>query len=83
MGYNNILQYLDSDIEILELGFLESAPWPMTKSELVDYAKDNGFPNNLVHAIKNVKDGVYIYDSGNFYSNLNFTNNIIILNLNL
>lgn len=63
MGYNNILQYLDSDIEILELGFLESAPWPMTKSELVDYAKDNGFPNNLVHAIKNVKDGVYIYDS--------------------
>ncbi|MBX9889985.1 MAG: DUF2795 domain-containing protein [Amoebophilaceae bacterium] len=48
----------------LELAsYLEDAPWPATKDELIDYAKRSGAPLEVVRNLEELDDDDYPYTS--------------------
>ncbi|GAA4163880.1 MULTISPECIES: DUF2795 domain-containing protein [Chryseobacterium] len=48
----------------LELAsYLSDAPWPMTKSELIDYAIRTGAPMEVVENLQAIEDEGEIYDA--------------------
>lgn len=48
----------------LELvSYLEQAPWPATKTELIDYAKRSGAPQEVVENLEEVDDDDHTYES--------------------
>ncbi len=48
----------------LELAsFLEDAPWPANKEELIDYAIRSGLPLEIIENLQELEDDGEIYDS--------------------
>ena len=48
----------------LELAsYLEDAPWPATKDELIDYAIRSGAPMEVVENLREIEDEGEVYDS--------------------
>ena len=48
----------------LELvSYLEDAPWPATKDELIDYAKRSGAPFEVISNLEELDDDDYPYTS--------------------
>lgn len=48
----------------LELaGFLDDAPWPATKDELIDYAIRSGAPIEVIENLQLLEDDMEEYDS--------------------
>ncbi len=43
--------------------FLDDAPWPATKDELIDYAERVGVPYEVVENLKELEDDGEIYES--------------------
>ena len=42
---------------------LEDAPWPATKSELLDYAVRSGAPDEVIENLNDIEDEEEVYDS--------------------
>ena len=42
---------------------LEDAPWPATKSELLDYASRSGAPDEVIENLNDIEDEEEVYDS--------------------
>ena len=48
----------------LELAtYLEDAPWPATKEELIDYAVRSGAPMEVIENLQEIEDDGEVYDS--------------------
>ncbi len=48
----------------LELAsYLEDAPWPATRNELIDYAERTGAPIEVIENLKDLPDDDTIYES--------------------
>ncbi len=48
----------------LELAsWLEDAPWPATKEELIDYAMRSGAPLELIENLQEIEDETEVFDS--------------------
>jgi hypothetical protein len=48
----------------LELAsYLEDAPWPATRNELIDYAERTGAPIEVIENLKELPDDDTIYES--------------------
>ena len=48
----------------LELvSYLEEAPWPATKEELIDYAKRSGAPLEVIENLKELEEDDYPYNN--------------------
>ncbi len=48
----------------LELAsWLEDAPWPATKDELIDFALRTGAPQELIENLQEIEDEMEIFDS--------------------
>jgi hypothetical protein len=43
--------------------YLDDAPWPATKDELIDYAERVGVPYEVVENLKELEDDGEIYES--------------------
>ena len=43
--------------------FLDDAPWPATKEELIDYADRIGAPLEVIENLKELEDNEEIYES--------------------
>jgi hypothetical protein len=43
--------------------YLEDAPWPATKEELIDYATRTGAPVQVVENLHELEDGEEVYES--------------------
>ncbi len=43
--------------------YLDDAPWPATKDELIDYAERIGVPYEVVENLKELEDDGEIYES--------------------
>jgi hypothetical protein len=43
--------------------YLEDAPWPATKDELIDYATRTGAPAQVVENLQELEDGEEVYES--------------------
>lgn len=43
--------------------YLEDAPWPATKEELIDYAKRSGAPFEVIRNLEELDDDSYPYAS--------------------
>ena len=43
--------------------FLDDAPWPATKEELIDYAMRTGAPAQVVHNLEELEDSDEPYES--------------------
>jgi hypothetical protein len=43
--------------------YLDDAPWPATKDELIDYAERIGVPYEVVENLKELEDDNEIYES--------------------
>lgn len=41
---------------------LEDAPWPATKSELIDYAQRSGLPQEILENLEELEDEGFVYD---------------------
>ncbi len=42
---------------------LEDAPWPATKSELLDYAMRSGAPDEVIENLNDIEDEEEVFDS--------------------
>ena len=42
---------------------LEDAPWPATKSELLDYAMRSGDPDEVIENLNDIEDEEEVFDS--------------------
>lgn len=42
---------------------LEDAPWPATKSELLDYATRSGAPEEVIENLNDIEDEEEVFDS--------------------
>ena len=42
---------------------LEDAPWPATKSELLDYAGRSGAPDEVIENLNDIEDEEEVFDS--------------------
>lgn len=45
------------------VSYLEDAPWPATKDELLDYAKRSGAPFEVIRNLEELDDDDYPYSS--------------------
>ena len=45
------------------IGFLEDAPWPATKDELIDYAIRSGAPLEVLENLQEIEDEGDVYES--------------------
>lgn len=45
------------------ISYLEDAPWPATKDELIDYTKRSGAPLEVIRNLEELDDDDYPYSS--------------------
>ena len=43
--------------------YMDDAPWPATKEELIDYAKRTGAPMSVVENLEEIEDDEEVYES--------------------
>lgn len=43
--------------------YLEDAPWPATKSELIDYANRTGAPMEVIENLTEIEDSEEVFES--------------------